>query len=74
LFIEHVLLLSEFSEPRVLYRLAGCDAIIRVVNEQLLDQIDNFRRGMRNKLQNASAVDLREIELHVGGVLLEIVQ
>ena len=74
LVLQDVLLFSELSEPRVLQGLTSCDSVIRVVNEQLCNQVLNFWAGMRDQLDDTSALDSWEVELHVGGVLLEVVK
>jgi hypothetical protein len=77
LLLQHVFLLSDLSKPGVLKSLRGGDPVISVVNEQFLNEVDDFGTGLGNKFSNASAFNSSEAELcevHVWGVSLEFVK
>lgn len=73
LLFEHILLLSEFFEPRVLQGLTCCYSVIRVVNKQFLNKILHLRASMRNQFDDSSSFHQWEVKLHMSCVFLEIV-
>lgn len=55
------------------YGLTRCNAIIWVVDKELLNEICSFRAHMGYELGDTCAFGhIREIKFHVGGVLLEL--
>ena len=54
--------------------LRGCYTVIRIVHQQFLDQILYFCAGVGYQFDDASSFDNREIEFHMGRVLLEIIK
>lgn len=70
-------MLADLSEPRMLKRLTSCDAVVRVVNQQLLDKVNDLGARLRNQLGDALAFHAPHPELsevHVRCVSLEFVQ
>ena len=74
LLFQHVLLLAQFTEPGVLQRLTRCYSVIRIVHEQFLNEILYLGARVRNQFDYASALDRREVELHMRRILLEVVE
>ena len=77
LLLQHGLLLADLSEPGVLQGLAGRDAVVRVVDKKLLDQVDDLGARLRNQLGDALALYTAHAELgevHVRGVSLELIE
>ena len=72
--LENILLLAKLPEPGMLQSLACGDTVIRVVDEELLNQVLNFGRRMRNQLDDARALNRREVELHMRRILLKVVE
>ena len=58
----------------MLQGLARCDAVIRVVHEELHNEVLDVATCVRNEFDDAGSVHLWEVELHVRGVLLEIIE
>ena len=61
----------------MLQGLARSDPIIRVVNQELLNQIDDLGARLRDQLRDTLALNTAHAELgevHVGGVSLEFVE
>ena len=61
----------------MLQRLRRRYAIVRVVDEQFLDEVDDFRAGLRDEFCDASTFNSSHAELsevHVAGVTLELVE
>ena len=50
------------------------NAIIRIVNQEFLDQVYDFWASVRYKFRNSWAFNCRKVEFHVSRVLLEVVQ
>ena len=76
LLLEHVLLLTNLTEPGVFERLRGRDTVVGVVDEELLDEIDDLRAGLWDELRNALALDAPHAELgevHMARMPLELV-
>ena len=51
--------------------------IVSIVDEELLDQVDNFRAGLRDQFRNAGSLDAPQTELgevHVACMPLELVE
>lgn len=74
LLFEHVLLLSELFEPRMLQGLTSCDSVIRIVDKKLDDQVLNICASMRNQLYYSGSFHGRKIELHMRCIFLKVVQ
>lgn len=74
MLFQHVLLVPQLLEPLVLQGLGRRDSVVGVVNQQFLNQVDDFRASMRNQLGDARSLHSRKVELHVGCVFLEVVQ
>ena len=77
LLLQHVLLLADLPKPWVLQRLRRRYPIVRVVDKQFLDEVDDFRAGLGDELGDTGALDPSHAELrevHVAGVPLELVE
>ena len=72
--LKHVFLFPELFEPLMLQGLTCCDSVIRIVHQQLLDQVLNFWTCMWDQLYDTCAFYSWEVELHVGGIFLEVVK
>mmetsp|Transcript_49067 Transcript_49067/g.118233 ORF Transcript_49067/g.118233 Transcript_49067/m.118233 type:complete len:227 (+) Transcript_49067:799-1479(+) len=67
--------LAYVAEVRVLDRLARRDAVVRVIGEELGDELDAIWRDVWDELGEARALLVREVEVDVRvGVLLELGQ
>ena len=76
MLLEHVLLLTNLTEPGVFERLRGRDAVVGVVDEELLDEVDDLWAGLWDELRNALTFDAPHAELgevHVARMPLELV-
>mmetsp|Transcript_111919 Transcript_111919/g.321526 ORF Transcript_111919/g.321526 Transcript_111919/m.321526 type:complete len:333 (-) Transcript_111919:212-1210(-) len=69
---ELLLRLPQLSEVRVLQSLTSQDPLVRVVFDQLLHQLDEVGVRVRDQPLDAGAPLLREVEVHVRGVPLEL--
>ena len=74
MLLHELVLLSNLCEPRVLDSLRGCDSVVRVVDQHLSDEIQDFWRCMWYQFGDSSALDVREVELHVRCMFLEFVK
>ena len=77
MLLEHVFLLADLSEPRMLQGLRSCYAVISVIDEQLFNQICDFRARLGDQFGDAGSFNSSEAELgeiHVRGVTLELIQ
>ena len=60
----------------MLERLRGCDTVVGVIDEELLDEVDDLRAGLWDELGDALAFDTPHAELgevHVARMPLELV-
>ena len=74
LLFEQVFLFSELFEPVMLQGLTCCYSVIRIVDQQLLDEVLNIGTSVRYQLSNTGPLNSWEIELHMGSVLLEVIE
>ena len=58
----------------MLKSLRSCDTVIRIVNKKLLYEVLHLWSGMGYQLYYTRSFNAREVEFHVGGVLLEVVK
>ena len=72
--LKHVFLLPQLFEPLMLQGLTCCDSVIRIVHQQLLDQVLNFCARMGDQLYDPCSFYCGEVELHMGGIFLEVVK
>ena len=77
MLLKHVLLLADLSEPGVLEGLRRRDAIVCVVDEQFLNEVNDFGTGLGDEFGDAGALDPSHSKLskvHVASVSLELVK
>ena len=77
LLLKHVLLLADLSEPGVLEGLWCRYAIVGVVDEQLLDEVDDFGTSLGDEFGDAGALNSPHTKLckvHMAGMALELVE
>ena len=69
-----LLALPDLPEVRVPQRLAGRQPVLRVVRQELGDELDAVRARVWDELLDPRALLVREVEVHVLGPPLELVQ
>ena len=74
LLFQHVLLFSELFKPAVFQGLTCCYTVIRIINHQFRNEVLDIGASVRYQLNETGPLNSWEIELHVGSVLLEVVE
>ena len=76
LLLEHILLLTDLSEPWVLECLRGRDSVVCVVDKKFLDQVDHLWTCLWDQFGDSCTLNSTHSELgevHVTGMALELI-